>query len=123
VFTCLVLTIPYFFIRRKKGLIFIILFLVNFMLYGNVVYYRAYSTMMPWQSLLLFDNLTGLDASIWFFSRWTDLLFFIPAGLLTGLCFSMIRKQIVVAGARTRAFFVIVILLGVVGMERAGISL
>lgn len=99
---CLIITLPYFFLKRKKGTVFIFLFLLNLLIFSNILYYRVYNTIMPLHSFILFDNLKGLSTSIISLIRFSDLFFVVPTLALQILYYLFFRKRLQTENLRLR---------------------
>jgi lipoteichoic acid synthase len=110
--TCVVLSLPYFFIKRKKGFIFIILFLIDIYLICNLVYFRTYNTLMPLSSFKLVGNLRGLGGSIFSSFRIIDILFILPSLFLLFLYLFFFKRKIIIIRTKQRiAEFITLLLL------------
>lgn len=93
--TCIVLSLPYFFLRKRKGLFFILIFIVDFYLISNMMYYRTYYTIMPLSSFTMVENLNGLEESIISSVRLIDVLFLLPSIFLLVFYWGYLGKRMV----------------------------
>ncbi len=102
VITCIVLSLPFFFIQKRKIYYFHLIFGVNFYLLCSIIYYRTYYTIIPMSSFTMIDNLSGLKEAILSSFRWVDVLFLLPSVLLYVFYVWHGRLLIVDAGFRFR---------------------
>jgi hypothetical protein len=77
--TALILSLPYFLVRKRKEILVGVLFLINFYCVSNLLYYRTYFTLLPFDSFVMVGNLNGLSDSILGSFRAVDWLFSIPS--------------------------------------------
>lgn len=70
----LILLVPYFFFRRWK-LQVLLLFLLDFLLIANLMYYRTYYTAIPLSSYSLIGNLADFTQSVFDSICWYDAFF------------------------------------------------
>lgn len=115
---CLVLSLPFFFLGKRKEWMFVVLFLLNVYLISNLVYYRTYCTLMPLSSFTLLKNLRGLDSCVITSFKPVDLLFVLSTILLMVLYLRKLKARMVVTSIKTRclsALAPIIVSLSVVG--------
>jgi phosphoglycerol transferase MdoB-like AlkP superfamily enzyme len=93
-FSCFIVTLPYFFMKKRKGTIFVFLFAINVIVLSNMLYYRTYFSMMPLQSFTLVSNLNGLGDSIIDSFRLIDFFFFAPTAFAWYLYFRRLKNHI-----------------------------
>lgn len=84
----LLLLAPYWLLRRRwRWLVWIPLTLLTIWCLMQLCYCRAYDDLMPWQSLLLTDNVNSTLASTTLsLVQWQDLLILLPFVLLIVVC-------------------------------------
>ena len=84
----LLLLAPYWLLRRRwRWLVWIPLTLLTLWCLMQLCYCRAYDDLMPWQSLLLTDNVNSTLASTTLsLVRWHDMLILLPFILLIAVC-------------------------------------
>lgn len=73
----LILLIPYAFFRMWKTET-LIMFLLDFLLIANLMYFRTYYTAIPLNSYGLSGNLADFTGSVFDSLRWYDILFHYP---------------------------------------------
>lgn len=101
-FTCVVLSLPFFFLKRRKIYYFHLIFGINFYLLCSLIYYRTYYTIIPMSSFTMVGNLKGLSDIILSSVRWVDSLFLLPSVLLYVFYIVYVQKRIVAAPFRLR---------------------
>jgi phosphoglycerol transferase MdoB-like AlkP superfamily enzyme len=100
--TCLLLSLPLCAVKRRKSIIFYLLFLLDFYLIGNLLYYRTYFTLLPLDSFTMIGNLNGLGDSIMGSFRPGDIWFLIPTIALLVLYIFYFRQRIEPESLRSR---------------------
>lgn len=100
----LLLLSPYWLLRRRwRWLVWIPLTLLTVWCLVQMCYCRAYDDLMPWQSMILTDNVNStLAASTMALLRWQDLLVLIPFILLVIIC--LIGRRVNVETGRIKNF-------------------
>ncbi len=73
--------------RVYKWLI-IINFILSFILYANIVYYRFFSDFITFPTLTQTKNFGDLGRSIWELLRWYDVFYFLDTIILAVIVFS-----------------------------------
>lgn len=112
--TALILALPYFLMRRHKGILLGVLFFLNFYCISNLLYYRTYFTLLPFDSFTMVNNLNGLGDSILGSFRKVDWFFPIPSVLLLLSYLFFFRKSIIPESIRLRAISSAVVLAAIV---------
>ena len=100
--TCLVLSLPFFWVKIRKEILIYILFFINLYLIFNLLYYRTYFTILPLDSYTMIGNLAGLGHSIVSAIHWGDILFLIPTFTLSLLYFFHFKKRFVAESLKLR---------------------
>ncbi len=59
-FDACILMLPFFFINKRRWIIFILLFLLDIFCLSQIWYFRTYQTLMPFSSYFLFDNVSEI---------------------------------------------------------------
>lgn len=113
--TALILTLPYFLMRKHKEVLLFVLFLLNFYCVSNLLYYRTYFTLLPFDAFTMVHNLNGLSDSIFNSFRQVDWFFPVPSILLLLSYIFFFRKMIVPESIRSRAISGAIVLAVVVG--------
>ncbi len=112
--TALILTLPYFLLRKHKEILLGVLFVLNFYCISNLLYYRTYFTLLPFDSFTMVGNLNGLGDSILGSFRKVDCFFSIPSVLLLLSYLFFFRKTIIPESIRLRAISGSVVLAAIV---------
>jgi len=112
--TALILSLPYFLVRKRKEILVGVLFLINFYCVSNLLYYRTYFTLLPFDSFVMVGNLNGLSDSILGSFRAVDWLFSIPSVALLLSYLFFFRKTIKPESIRLRVISGSVILAAIV---------
>ena len=81
----LILLIPYAFFRMWKTET-LIMFLLDFLLIANLMYFRTYYTAIPLNSYGLSGNLADFTGSVFDSLRWYDILFPLSTLAAAGTC-------------------------------------
>jgi Phosphoglycerol transferase and related proteins, alkaline phosphatase superfamily len=100
--TALILTLPYFLLRRHKEILLAVLLLLNFYCVSNLLYYRTYFTLLPFDSFTMMNNLNGLGDSILGSFRKVDWFFPVPSVMLLLSYIFFFRKTIIPESIRLR---------------------
>lgn len=101
--TALLLSLPYFFVRRRKEILLVILLLLNLFFISNLLYYRTYFTLLPFDAFSMVHNLNGLGDSILASFRKSDWFFLVPTFILLLCHLFYFRKTIVPESLKVRA--------------------
>ena len=88
-----------------------VLIIINLSVWGNLLYYRVYGTILPVQFITLYRNFNGLGGSIVAIIKWQDILFFVPTIVIFFLYYSKIKRQLQIAGNRIRLVCLLIILI------------
>lgn len=112
--TSLILSLPYFLMRKHKEILLVVLLLLNFYCVSNLLYYRTYFTLLPFDSFTMVNNLNGLGDSILGSFRKVDWFFLIPSVLLLLSYLFFFRKTIIPESIRHRAISGSVVLAAIV---------
>ena len=91
----IVITLPYFIIRRRKNYFFVLLLLHLAYLLANVLYYRTYYSIIPINSIKQLNNINGLLPSIVSSFRWHDVLLLVPTLTTIFLYYAYFRRRMV----------------------------
>lgn len=125
----LALCLPIFAVKRRKAILLIILTGLNCYLVCNLLYYRTYFTLLPFDSYTMMGNLGNLYDSIVSAFHRSDIFFFIPTIILTIGYFLYFRKKMTPLRTSTRAIlaatgsFVIIFTIGLnLFLERKEVS-
>ena len=101
--TCLILSLPFFFVKRRKEIFIYIVLLINVYLICNLLYYRTYFTILPIDSYTMIGNLGELTDSITSAFHLSDILFLLPTIVLFFLYKFVLQSKMVVETVRFRA--------------------
>lgn len=91
----LALCLPYFAVKRRKAIVLVLLTALNCYLVCNLLYYRTYFTLLPFDSYTMIGNLGDLYDSITSAFHRGDILFFVPTLILSALYFGYFRRRTV----------------------------
>ncbi len=112
--TALILSLSYFLVRKRKEILLVVLFLLNFYCVSNLLYYRTYFTLLPFDSFAMVGNLNGLSDSILGSFRTVDWFFPIPSIVLLLSYLFFFRKTIMPESIRLRAISGSVVLAAII---------
>ncbi len=118
--TCLALSLPYFWVKKRKEILLWILLFINIYLSCNLLYYRTYITILSFDSYTMIGNLWSLSDSIISAFHRSDILFFLPTAVLWLLHSFTLRKRIVVETLKTRLVssgLILVFVLSTIGIN------
>jgi lipoteichoic acid synthase len=114
--TCLTLSLPFFWVKRKKEISLYILFFIDLYLIANLLYYRTYFTILPLDSYTMCVNFGGLGSSIISAIHASDILFLIPTLILVLLYIFFFQRRLVVESLKLRSIASGIIILTVSGI-------
>jgi phosphoglycerol transferase MdoB-like AlkP superfamily enzyme len=111
--TCFALSLPFFWAKIRKGLLFCVLFFINIYLICNLLYYRTYFSILPLDSYTMISNLGELTDSIISAFHWGDILFVVPTLALLVAYLLFFRKRLVLESGKLRLINSGLIIMGI----------
>lgn len=91
---CLILSIPYLLVGKRKYLFFVIIILVNLILLSHVWYFRTYFSLIPISSVKGIVNLPGLGPSVFSSIYLIDALIVLPTIFIISLYYLYFRHKV-----------------------------
>jgi len=118
--TCLALSLPFFWVKKRKEILLWMLAFINVYLICNLLYYRTYFTILSFDSYTMIGNLAELADSIISAFHYGDILFVLPTVALWLLYSFFFRKRMAVESLRLRLIssgLILVFILSTVGIN------
>jgi len=118
--TCLTISLPFFLVKIRKEIIIYFLFFINLYLIFNLLYYRTYFNILPFDCYTMIGNLSELAHSIISAFHWGDIRFILPTFGLLLLYIFFFRKRLIAESIKLRLIssgVVIIIISATIGIN------
>jgi lipoteichoic acid synthase len=103
---CFLFSLPFFFLKSKRSLYFVFLFLIDIILILNTAYFRYYGSVIPISSYFLVGNFGELSSNIFTYLQVSDFIYLISTIFLFLLYQFIFKNHIIYLSVRNRIFVI-----------------